>query len=375
MHCMKIQFVPKLNYQFHAYLLFFIISNTQIGIGIFNYERTIFQAAGHDAWVSVLFAGLVTHVLVWIIIHMLEKYESADLYGIHYDLFGKWVGSLFNLMYMLYYLFVTATIIREYVEVVQAWIFPDLSTWVLVLLITLLAVYAAYGGIRVIIGMCVLGFVVIVLTSVFFYYPLRYAVWTQLLPIMETAPLKVVQGSLRMSFSLAGFELLMLLYPYIRNKKKAHLHAQISILYTNLVYIFIMIVAIIYFSPCQLRRSIWPSVNLLKIVKFSYLERIEFIVVSVWMLLAVTGILLNMWAVTRGFKRMWNMKPKITVWVVSLLAIAIAIYMESHEQIEKSGALLGKAAVVFSYVYPIVLFAIVMIVFAVRKRRQAQEKR
>lgn len=372
---MKIQVTPKLKYQFHAYLLFFIISNTQIGIGVFNYERSIFQVSGHDAWISVLLAGLVTHVMTWLIIRILEKYESADLYGINYDLFGKWVGSFLNVMFVLFYLLVTADIMREYIEVVQAWIFPDISTWVVAVLISLLSVYAAYGGIRVIIGMCVLGFVVIFMTSVFFYYPLRYVVWSQLLPILETAPMKIIHGSVRMSFSLAGYELLLILYPYIRNKNKTQLYTQSSILFTNIVYTCIMIVAIVYFSPCQLRRAIWPVFNLLKIVKFSFLERIEFIVVSVWMLLAITGILLNMWAMTRGLKRMWNLNPKIMVWIISAIVIVISGLLENREQIERSRLWLDKASVIYSYVYPLLLFIIVTIVFAIRKRKQAKEKR
>lgn len=372
---MKIQAIPKLNYQFHAYLLFFVIINTQIGIGIFSYERAIYQIAGHDAWISVLLAGLVTHFMLWVIIRLLKKYESSDLYGINYDLFGKWVGSLLNIMYMLYYLFVTAAILRNYIEVVQAWIFPDLSTWILAILITLLSVYAAYGGIRVIIGMCVIGFVVIFLTAVFFYYPLRYVIWSQLFPILEVNPMKIAHGATQMSFSLAGYEMLLLLYPYVRDKANAQKHTQISVLFTNIVYMSIMIIAITYFSPCQLRRSIWPTINLLKIVKFSYLERIEFIVVSIWMLLALTGILLNMWAVTRGLNRMWGWKPKKMIWVISVLVIIIAIYLESHEQIESIGKWLGRSSLAYSYLYPLLLFVIATIVFAVRKRKQALEKR
>lgn len=371
---MKIQVSPKLNYQFHAFLLFFIISNTQIGIGIFNYERYIFQVAGHDAWISVLLAGVVTHLMIWIITRALDKYGSADLFGINYDLFGKWAGSLLNILYLIYYIVVTSLILRDYIEVVQAWVFPDLSTWILALMIILLSVYAAYGGIRVIIGMCVLGFVVIFVTSICFYYPLRYSVWTQLLPIMETDPAKILRGAGRMSFSLAGFEVLMIIYPYIRDKAKANLYSQLSLLYTNVVYIAILIIAIVYFSPCQLRRSIWPSINLLKIAKFSFLERIEFIIVSLWMLLALTGILLNMWVVTRGMKRMWGWNSKIVLWGVSLIILTVAVYTESHEQIEKYSTWVGKASIVYSYIYPAILCLIIMIVFAFRKRKQAQNK-
>ncbi|MFC7679815.1 GerAB/ArcD/ProY family transporter [Paenibacillus sp. GCM10028914] len=370
---MKVLSYPPKNSQIHAYLLFFFICNVQIGIGIFSFQRYVFQIAKHDAWISVIIACLYAHVLLWLIVRMLSKYESTDLYGIHFDMFGKYIGTLFNCIYMLYYLFVTILIMRSYVVVVQVWMFPDMSSWLIGLLLVSLTIYAGFGGIRVIVGMCLLGFVVILITVFFCLATLKYAIWTQLLPVMESSVMDILKGSFRMSFTLAGFEFIMLIYPYVRNKERTMLHSQLSLLFGNVVYLSIMILSLVYFSSSQLIRSIWPTFNMLKILKFPFTERLEFIVISMWMLMVLTGILINTWAITRGFKRMWNSNQKVMLLVVIFLAFGVTVMMEGRKNIERLSHLIGGSSAVLSLLYPLLLSLIVMIVFKVRERKRTSK--
>lgn len=371
---MKIVYTPKKDLQIHAFLLFFVLCNTQIGVGIFNFQRSIYQAAGHLAWLSVIVAGIFTHLIVWLIVRTLDRYESSDLYGIQYDLFGKGISMILNSAYLLYFLGVFTAIMRNYVEVIQAWIFPDISSWVVLLLLSILTIYAGSGGIRVIIGLCVIGFVLIVLASVLFYSPLKYAVWSQLLPLEVKEPMKILNGAWEMGFSLAGFEIIMLLYPFIRNKKRVLLHAQLGIAFSNIVYLIIMIISIVYFSSCQLERAVWPSINLLKIVKYPYLERLEFIVISLWMLVTLTGLSITMWAITRGCKRMWGGRPQVVMIIVVIVTFMISMNIEEHIQIEKFNNWIDMSTLLFSYLYPILLCFIASIVLAHRKRKHVNDE-
>ncbi|MEK4509941.1 GerAB/ArcD/ProY family transporter [Paenibacillus sp. FSL K6-2524] len=371
---MKVLSNPPENTQIHAYLLFFVICNVQIGVGIFSFERYIYQVSKHDAWISVILAALFTHFVMWLIVRALSRYESADLYGIHYDLFGKVIGTLFNCIYMLYYLCITIVIMRNYIDVIQAWIFPDIPTWLIVSLLSILTIYAGFGGIRVIIGMCMLGFVVILFTVFLFYSSLKYAIWTQLLPIMESGVMDIIDGAIRMSFTLAGFEIILFIYPYIVNKERTMRYSQLALLFANMVYLIIMTLSIVYFSSDQMLRSIWPSINMLKIVKYPFLERLEFVVISVWMLMVLTGILINTWAVTRGFKRMWNLNQKVMLLIVIALASGITIAIHGHTAIEQINKWLGSGNVVFSLIYPIFLSGIVTIVFKFRGRKRPDSK-
>lgn len=354
----------------HAYLLFFVITNTQVGVGIFTFQRIVYEASTRDAWISVIIAGLVTHLIMWLLVRMLQKYKSADLFGIQFDLYGKWIGMIFNLIYIVYYFFATFAVIRSYCSVVQAWIFPNLPTWILILLISCLAIYAAFGGIRVIVGICLFSFIVMLLTLLLFHSSIEHAIWTQILPVLDSSFLELIDGAMRMGFSLAGFEIIAVIYPFILNKNRVMLHSQLAVLFSNLLYLFIMVISIGYFAPDQLLRSLWPSINMLKIVEYPYLERLEFIVISVWMLVVLSGILLNTWLITRGCKRMWRLNPKPVLIAVFFMILLLSLVFHRRLEIKQFMIYLEAGSIFFSFIYPALLCCLVFALFAWRKKKQ-----
>ncbi|UZM97714.1 spore germination protein [Lysinibacillus sp. MHQ-1] len=89
-----IQLNPK--EMINAYLLFFVVHSAQIGVGIQGFQRIIYQDARQDAWISVLIAGIATHIVTFCMIKTLDIYGSHDLYGIQQDIFGKWMGNFFK---------------------------------------------------------------------------------------------------------------------------------------------------------------------------------------------------------------------------------------------------------------------------------------
>ncbi len=129
-----------------AFLAGVLVHATQIGVGILGFQRIVAREAGHDAWISVILAGLVTHLTLLIIIKTMQKYPSADIYGIQDDVFGRWLGTAVSIIYITFFIMTAGIILRSYIEVVQTWVFPNLPTWILSGIILFLAYYTIVGG-------------------------------------------------------------------------------------------------------------------------------------------------------------------------------------------------------------------------------------
>ena len=54
-----------------------------------GFQRIIYQDARQDAWISVLLAGIATHLVTFCMIKTLEIYSSDDLYGIQIDILAN----------------------------------------------------------------------------------------------------------------------------------------------------------------------------------------------------------------------------------------------------------------------------------------------
>ena len=62
-----------------------------------GYQRIIAQFAGYDSWISLIIAGIATHIVLFCMLKMLEK--DNDLMNIHTTCFGKWIGTLFSVCF------------------------------------------------------------------------------------------------------------------------------------------------------------------------------------------------------------------------------------------------------------------------------------
>ncbi|TQK49624.1 spore germination protein (amino acid permease) [Brevibacillus sp. AG162] len=337
----------------------FIVLSTQVGVGILGFQRVVAKEAGHDAWISVLMAGIVTHVTIWVILKTLKRYPSADLYGIHQEVYGKHLGAFLSLFYILYFFLSATIILRGYVEVVQTWVFPKLATWVLTAIILFLAWYTILGGIRIIAGYIFFSVSVAIWLVGDLFFPLRFAEWDYLRPVLEANIGQLLKGMIGMSLSTIGFEVLYAVYPFVQDKERLNRGAQFGALTTNLIYLFVMIVSLVFFSQGQLMRTIWPTLNLKKMVYFPILERFELVAISIWMIIILPNVIMYIWSGVRGLKRIfgWNMR-NILYSILPIIFIS-SLFIVTREEMNTMNDIYGQIGMYLAYAYPYVLYLLV----------------
>ncbi|MFP5107636.1 GerAB/ArcD/ProY family transporter [Neobacillus sp. C211] len=371
---MKVNLQPKEGLLINAFLIMFFIHASQTGVGIVGLPRIVYLAAKHDAWISVFLGGILSAVVLAMMVLMLKKYDSADLYGIQVDIFGKWLGNAMNIFYMIYMSLSFFVIHMNYIEIVQVWIFPDLPTWQLSLALILLTIYAVNGGIRIIVGVAFISVIGTVWMIFILIVPMQYADPKNLLPLLNTDLRHIINGVFKTSFSLMGFELLMFLYPYVKDKKKIFLYSQIGNLYTTILFTSITMVCITFFAENGLARTIWPVLSMFKIVRLPNLERFEFIAVSFWMLVILPNMCSYLWAASKGFSRIINWKQKKGIWIIGILVWGGSFFIKARYQMNELTDFVSHLGFLSAFCYPILLSLLVLVKkwFLRRKKTNAE---
>lgn len=67
---------------------------------------------------------------MWMIYRMLS-WINGSILELQTYMFGKLFGTGLNLLFLLYFFIVSASILRTYIEIVQVWMFPTASTFIL----------------------------------------------------------------------------------------------------------------------------------------------------------------------------------------------------------------------------------------------------
>lgn len=367
---MKVNLHPKEGILFNAFMLFFIIHSIQAGVGMAGLPRIVYLEAKHDAWISVFLAGIATTIVLALIILMLRQYDSADLYGIHVDIFGKWVGNTLSAIYMLYMSSSFFVIFMNYVEIVQVWIFPTLPAWQLSVVLILLSIYAVFGGIRAVIGVALFSVFGTMWMAFVIFVPLQYADVTHLFPIMNTDFKHMVKGMHSTTLSMMGFEVIMFVYPYVKDKEKIMLYAQLGNLFTTINFTALTLVSILFFASNSLEETIWPVLSMFKIVRLPNLERFEFIAVSFWMLIILPNLCLYLWSASKGFSRMMNRKQKSGIWVIGILSFGASFFIKTRYQMNAVTDFIAQIGFIFAICYPVLLSIIVFVKKKLERRKK-----
>jgi spore germination protein (amino acid permease) len=347
-------------YLVSPFFVFFLIYSSIISVEIMSFQRVIMEGAGYDAWISVLLSGLSIHILVWMIYRIL-KIANDDLIYINQFCFGKWIGGLLNVFIIFYFLISAFIAFRLYIEVVQVWMFPLMKTWQISLIFLLLLYYIVSSGFRVITGICFWGtiipFIILILPETI--SPLEFGHVSNLFPLFNHSVKEILVSSKAMLVQYLGFETLLMFYPFIKNPEKSQKWAHYGVLFAILLYLTVTIVAFVFFNPEHLKQTIWPNLTMLKIAEMPFVERFEYIVVSVWLLVVLPNISLRLWAACRGFKKLVNIKQNIILLIFLSLLFILSNVLQGHNLIQQFVDLYSNIGFYVVYLYiPIIFIAI-----------------
>ncbi|MGD6804458.1 GerAB/ArcD/ProY family transporter [Rossellomorea vietnamensis] len=351
------------------YFVFFLIYSNIIGIGIMSFQREIARDAGYDAWISVILTGLSIHILLWMMYRIL-KIANDDVIYINRFCFGKWIGGLINICFILYFFVLALIVFRVYIEVVQVWMFPLMKTWQISFIFLILLYYIISGGFRVITGICFWGTIIpfMILTPIS-SFALEFADINRLLPIFNHSLTEIAGSSKSMVFQFLGIETLFMFYPFLKNPEKSQRWAHFGLLFTIIFYLFVTILTFLYFSEPHLKHTIWPSITLMKIAEIPIIERFEYIVVSFWFLLVLPNISVKLWAACRGVKKMINIKQRTILFIFLLLFLLFSNLLEDFKQIEQIQDICSKIGFSLLYFYIPFLFVVIQVKHKLSKYR------
>jgi spore germination protein (amino acid permease) len=309
----------KENLMVSPYFLFFLIHGSQIGISVLNYQSRIGGGAGQDAWVSIVAAGLSTNLLFFMMMHIMKHSSRGDLLSFHTDTFGKIIGSMLNLLVSLYFGAAGLLVMYSYIELLQIWVFDGISNWEYALVLSLLAYYLVSGGFRVVTGLSFWGVIIPSFLLLTMIYLFNYREFTYLMPFFNHGIKDYFYSATQSGTMYFGFETVLVFFPFIKNGKAASKWGHLGLLYTTLLYLLVTVITFMFFTQGKLKLLTWPTLTMIKIISFPFLERIEFIFIFTWLFVILPVICIYLWSAVRAVK---ITLPRIKPTLILLLFIA-----------------------------------------------------
>lgn len=356
----------KPNQQVSPFLLLYIIHATQIGEGILNFERLIAAEAGYDSWIAVLLTGLMMTIILWIIWKLLNE-ETVDLIGLHQSIFTKWIGNGLTIIVSIYFLLVPILILRSYLEVIKVWLFEDLFTLGFAIILFLLLLYFIVGGFRITTGLLFISVLVTMFLGIFKYIAFTNANIENLLPIMNHSSKEILSAVKAMFYSFLGIELILIYAPFIRHFQTNIKWAIAANWITTFIYLFSAIAIFLYFSEHQLLKIQWPTLHLWKEINLPFVERFEYIGISLHFIAIIATACIYFWAGIQCIHRVTSLNIRKISIVLAIVCVIGFVSLTSFLVVEKLEKVVNEFGFYFLIGYLPLLFFLSLIKKGVKK--------
>ncbi|MBO8157925.1 MAG: endospore germination permease [Bacillaceae bacterium] len=348
-----------------------LIVGAQVGIGILTLPGEIASVAGTSGWISVIFAWVLSSIASLIILKAMSKYPDQTIIDLFRSIFGKYIGSCFIIVWLLYTLFAAFIVFYTTIFVVQVWILPKTSITGLTILFSFPGYLVARHSVRVLGRYAEVVFFLTLWMFTFSFFLFENTYFSYLLPIIKEGWMPILQGTQKVLLSFIGFELTFMLYPYLQNKKFAVKGVIIANSLTLGLYLFIIFLCFIFFSPHDITHYKWPTLNLLKVIELPFIERLEILFLSFYLFtLSTTGIPYFYVSAVSLAKLQGKQEHYNHALFLFILMILISLFFSPTEkQLEMITKYWSQSALIISYIFPVIFLAFIYIYRKVVKRR------
>lgn len=353
-----------------SFLVFYLVHSMQIGVGILGFQRIVAKTSGNDAWISIIVAGIGVHIIIWMIYKILSN-QHGDITDVHRTIFGKWMGGALSFIIIIYCILLAITVLRTYIEIIQVWVFPEFNAVVFSIFFLLLVFYIINGGFRAVTGVAFFGVVLPSYIILSFVFPIQFSFFQNLFPIFDHSVKEIMISAKDSTLSFIGFELLLIYYPFIKDADKSKKWAYMGNGLTILLYLVAMIVSIGFFSQEQLERNVWATISMLKIAELPFVERLEYIAISSWVLIILPNICIALWGASRIAKKIFNKRQRIFLILFLLITTFFTSYVDTRQQIDMLNNITSKIGFYIIYGYVPFLFVVSTIHTKLKERKKA----
>jgi spore germination protein len=365
-----VQFLNRNDDKISNFELGNLIFLTILGVGIINLPSLLAKDADSDAWILVIVDGGIIATIAYIMCKIGQRHSNLGFVGTLQYLFGKILGTAMAVPVALYTLVLTAVELRLFAEVTKIYLLHKTPLEFIILPIIILTVLLVRMGIEPIsrafgIYLFIIGFAVLFIIATGY----QGNDYSNLLPMFKTPIPKFISGISSVIFAFSGFELLLVVFPYVRHPMETVRVAFAAIGSITVLYVVITIYCISKLGVEETKASIWPVMALVKTIAMpgGFIQNLEGILSSLWVVFAFTslvGILYFFSVVAQGiFKHQTNKQfVSLSIPIMYLLSLQGESVPEVME--------LSDRVIKYMATYTILILPVLMLVFSYIKGKK-----
>lgn len=348
------------------------VVNVVLGIGILSLPSSVAKFVQNDAWILVLIAGIVNIAMLYIICRAGQYLNGNGIVEDIKKLYGKVIGIILLVPVLMYMIGFSAFEIRIFAETAKTNILKMTPIEYIIIPMLLLTAYITWSNISAILRFYeAVTPIIVLVTIVLLVIPLNGMDWSNLRPFLSAKPMGYIKGMTGAAFAFSGYQLLLIVFPYIRSPKKAFKFSLIGFAGIIILYTLVTMECLAKLGPKQTESLIYPALNMIRISEIpgAFIERTEGLLLTLWVLFAFNTLAATVYSGSIIIKDTFYIKnEKIPPFIMLPFIYVVSLWprsvVEAQDMVAKMSMYLG--------LYISLIFPVLIIIAGYIKRRGRQ---
>lgn len=293
--------------------------------------------AMQDVWIAILL-GLAFGMALFLVYDRLSRYYPGEALTVYTErILGVWPGRVLAAIYIVYFLYLTARVLRNFGELLQMFAYTETPLVILNTIMMLTVIYATYKGIEVvartgelyIIGQALAtlaGFALVIISGIMNFQ--------LLMPILQTGWDRVLQVAVTETTYIPFGEMIVftMMYPLVNRPERTGKTLLAAMLTSGLILTAITILNLTVIGAETVARSVFPLLDTVRRIEVArFLERFD----AFFMIVLIVGgffkATVYFYAAVEGTTRLFQMqRHHRLVYPLGLLVLFISMATASN---------------------------------------------
>ena len=339
-----------------------IIFGSIVGVGILSLPNGVVKEAHQDGWISTLIGGIYPIYVVIIARYISKKFPNDNILILSKKYFGRILGSILNLIFATYFIFTASMIASYYTNLMRNYIAGFLTSFKIIAILFICIIYAISRGLKVIGRISEISFYLTVILLMSPIPALQTHNMTNIYPVFGSGFSSIGKGSMKSAFAYGGAEIILLIYPFLKEKKKMLISSLISVAMVIVLYVWCVFITTYYLGPDIVTKNYWSLLLVMGSVTITVVNNYRYIFMFLWSLVAFKSISINSYVSIYILK---DFAYKIKINKIYFLMYPLLVYLAvmygneiSRQSINES---VTKWYIIFNLVYMTVIAVFVFL--------------
>ncbi|MCQ6562799.1 GerAB/ArcD/ProY family transporter [Paenibacillus mendelii] len=343
---------------FHVTILIYI---TQTGAVIITLPRLLAEHFGTNGWLSLLFVYMVVSVNLLLITAVYRLGKGKSIFEIMERSISKIILYPFYLAIASLWAMLGCLAAKQYVLIFQMIAFPTTNPMIFKLLIDILAFILIIKNVYKIAKAATVFFWMIVWMILLLFYFYGDFEWSRLTPFVFQDSAITLNSFFSIYLAFLGYEVCLLLFPYVDKRTKLMKAVQISNLMLTFTYVYLSIIAYGFYGYKHLKTLEYPLLNMFAYIQFPFVQGTENLLFGFLLFSIIITIVMYWWGAKEISVQILPLKGRVLAFIILFISFCISYIPKSINDTERWLSILGYAEIGLSFGLPIGLILLLLI--------------